>query len=138
MRHVPDDDGFKVPQAQLSDRSALRFTGGPLRLANLTGAALAALGGNGELSGTADYTLPQQWSRAIYTHPAKVDGFVYMSRLVTDGYAVVLFERDPVSPLDMTLDSHVKLPTYVDFQVVLGELNVKVTGRLGGPSYPGF
>jgi hypothetical protein len=56
--------GFDVPACELECRFALRFAcARPLKLANLTGTALLLAGGNGELSGTSDYALTQQWSR---------------------------------------------------------------------------
>jgi hypothetical protein len=59
-------------------------------------------------------------------HPEQVDGFIYMSRLANDGYAVVLFERDALNPLDIRMDSSVRLAMHVDFEATLKEFNVKV------------
>jgi hypothetical protein len=122
---VPEKGRFEVPQAAIAERYVLRFSGAPLRLADLTGSALTILGGSGELSGTPDYALPQEWSRAVCAHPANVDGFLYMSRLITNGYAVVLFERDISKPLDLKIASHVRLPMHTDFRNAVDNLNVK-------------
>ena len=70
-----------------------KFFGPPLRLANLTGVYLNRLGAHGELCGTPSYEIPQAWSQAIHSHPAAVDGFLYMSRLVNTERAIVLFDR---------------------------------------------
>jgi hypothetical protein len=123
---VPSGGRFEVPKAEIDERYALRFSGPPLRLANLTGSALSILGGNGELSGTPDYTLPQQWSRAVCSHPESVDGFLYVSRLINNGFAVVLFERDKLNPLDLALASHVRLAMHVDFRETMADLNVRI------------
>jgi hypothetical protein len=122
---VPKDGRYEIPADQL-DRYVLRFAGPPLRLAKMTGPSLNILGGNGELSGTADYTLPREWSRAVFFHPEKVDGFIYMSRLSNDGAAVVLFERGHLHPLDLLMSADVKLVEHVDFDAVLAEFNVKI------------
>jgi hypothetical protein len=124
---VPNAGCYEVPVAAIDERYVLRFSGVPLRLANLTGSALNILGGNGELSGTSNYTLPRQWARAVYAHPEQVDGFLYMSRLANDGAAVVLFERDGERPPDIRMDRAIRLSHHVDFIDVLHEFNVKLT-----------
>lgn len=90
---MPQDGHFDIAVQEFEDRFLVRFAGEPLVLADLTGVALKALAGDGSLSTVMPYTLPQQWSRAIYRHPQKVDGIVYMSRHVNDAKAVVLFDR---------------------------------------------
>lgn len=93
----PDANGFSVPSSEVTCRFALSFKavkkGAKLRLAKMYGTALLRLGGNGELSGTPDYTLPQAWAAALVAHPERIDGFLYMSRRINDALAVVLFER---------------------------------------------
>ena len=90
---LPDNGWFVVPKDVLAAHFVVRFTGQPLRLADLTGAALKRLGGHAELTGTASYTKTKKWSVAVHAHPAAVDGFVYMSRHKNDEKAVVLFDR---------------------------------------------
>lgn len=85
-----------------------------LRLANLTGTALMLLNGNGEISGTTNYTLTQKWSRAVYDHPQQVDGLLYMSRGVNDSVAVVLFERDPKKAAALKASTPVRLSEHPD------------------------
>lgn len=90
---MPADGWFYVATEVLATRYVLRFTGQPLRLADLTGSALKRLGGHAELTGTATYATTKKWSVAVHAHPAAVDGFVYMSRHKNDEKAVVLFDR---------------------------------------------
>jgi hypothetical protein len=111
----PGGGRFAVALSEIEGRYVHRFHGPALRLANLTGTALLLLGGNGELSGTTDYKLTQRWSRAVFAHPDKVDGFLYMSRRVNDSLAVVLFERDGNAPLDLTAATPVRLDAHRDF-----------------------
>ena len=97
---------------------------GPLKLARLYGAALLRLGGNGEISGTGDYTVPQAWASALVAHPANIDGFIYMSRRVNDAFAVVLFERDARQPPAIRLAQNVALFDHVDYLVAKAALAV--------------
>lgn len=62
-------------------------------MADLTGIALKRLGGTGAISTILPYELPQAWAKAVYGHPAQVDGIYYMSRHLNDRPAVVLFSR---------------------------------------------
>lgn len=84
---------FVVDVATIKSRFVLRFEGAPLVLADLTGAALKRIGGHAGLTGTSSYATSKRWSRAVYTHPDTVDGFIYMSRHKNDEKAVVLFDR---------------------------------------------
>ena len=53
-------------------------------MADLTGIALKRLGGTGAISTILPYELPQAWAKAVYGHPAQVDGIYYMSRHLND------------------------------------------------------
>lgn len=89
-------DHHEVPLAELSERSLVRFTHPrrkTLLLADLTGAALKALGLNNDLSASADYTLSQQWAQAIHAADARWDGIRYVSRQMNKGFAYAVFER---------------------------------------------
>ena len=127
----PDADGFSVPTSEVSSRFALSFKslrkGTTLKLAKLYGTALLRLGGNGELSGTSNYTLPQARAAALVAHPAKIDGLIYMSRRVDDSLAVVLFERDPTKRLGIRMDQHVPLHHHPDYLAAEKELGVTLT-----------
>lgn len=98
-----------------------------MKLARLYGAALLRLGGNGEISGTSDYALPQAWASALVAHPASIDGFIYMSRRVNDAFAVVLIERDARHSLAMQMAQNVALFDHVDYLAAKAALGVTVT-----------
>ncbi len=50
------------------------------------------LGAHAGLFGTANYSIPVRWLREIYTHPAGVDGILYVPRMMAPSLAVVLFD----------------------------------------------
>lgn len=121
----PTKGQFALPETEITRRFALTFNGPDLRLANLTGTALLALNGNGELSGTSDYALSQAWAKAVFAHPANVDGFIYMSRRVTNSLAVVLFERTQSSPLPVRMVDYWPLHKHPDYTATINDLRVK-------------
>lgn len=84
---------YCVATSELTYRRVLTFRGAKLRCANLTGEHLKKLGGHAGLAGTTDYPVTQQWSLAVFNNPGDFDGFVYMSRHVNTGMAVILFDR---------------------------------------------
>lgn len=124
-------DGFLIPTTEVSSRFALSFKAArkaaTLKLANLYGTALLRLGGNGELSGTPHYALPQAWAAALVMHPEKVDGFIYMSRRVNDSLAVLLFERNPSQRLPIRIDRSVPLHHHPDYLASEKDLGVTLT-----------
>lgn len=63
-----------------------------LRLAGLHGPGLAPTGATAAVS-SGTYDLSQPWSRAIYDHPAEVDGIAYRSNHDNGEFCVALFER---------------------------------------------
>lgn len=94
---VFSDGRFVVPAAEVLDRSvvtfALRGAAKHLRLADLTGSSLKALGLNNDISAGDDYAAARAWARAIHdAHPAW-DGIRYVSRQHNAGAAVAVFER---------------------------------------------
>ena len=123
----PDADGFSVPTSEVASRFVFSFKGKDLHLAKLYGTALLRLGGNGEISGTPDYTLPQAWASALLTHPTNIDGIAYMSRRVNDALAVVLCQRDPATPVHIRKDKYVKLHRHVDYLAAVRDLAVTLT-----------
>ena len=131
--HNPESDagGFSIPMTEVSSRFALSFNaprkGTTLKLAKLYGTALLRLGGNGELSGTPDYTLPQVWAAALMAHPDKIDGFIYVSRRVNDSLAVVLLQRDPAKFLGIQMDQAVPLHHHPDYLASERALGVTLT-----------
>ncbi len=54
---------------------------------------LARIGADARLCSDCDYNLTQKWSKAIYDHPASVDGVFYRSRLDPARYACAIFDR---------------------------------------------
>ena len=64
-----------------------------LRLADLTGEALKALGLNNDISATDDYTRTQAWARAIHEADSEWDGLRYVSRQLNDHHCYAIFER---------------------------------------------
>ena len=85
---------FYVPHEEVHTRFAVRFGAldQQLRLANLTGPSLALLGADGAIS-TDAFAVPQRWAAALHEHKAMVDGLLYVSRVVNDRHAVVVFDR---------------------------------------------
>lgn len=119
---VPVHGEFEVSKDDLIARHVIRFTGTDLLLANMTGAHLRRLGGHSGFSGTEAYDITQSWSRAIYRHPAGVDGFVYMSRHLNTEKAVVLFDR---AQAKIRTASAVALPSYRGFGQVASHLRLR-------------
>lgn len=121
----PCNGRFMIPTSEIDSRWVLSFKGRrKLRLANMTGRHLLRLGGNGELSGTSDYRLPQAWAAAVLAHPSQVDGMMYMSRRVNDSAAVVLFERTPGHPPAIRLDQALPLFHHTDFVQTIEDFGV--------------
>lgn len=71
----PENGRFEVPASEIDARYVFRFTGPELRLANLTGTPLLLLNGNGELTGTTNYTLTHTWARAVYDLRRRLTAF---------------------------------------------------------------
>ncbi len=83
-----------ITQAALDARSLVQIKiGFPLKLVNLTGEGLRAMGADSRLITGGDYEISRQWSRAIYEHPTDVDGILYRSRTDPSRQSVAVFER---------------------------------------------
>lgn len=54
---------------------------------------LARIGADARLCSDCDYSLTQKWSKAIYDHPASVDGIFFRSRLDPARFACAVFDR---------------------------------------------
>jgi hypothetical protein len=63
-----------------------------LRLVELQGTGLARMGATAAVS-SGGYDISQPWSRAIFVHPATVDGIVYRSNHDNGELGVALFDR---------------------------------------------
>lgn len=90
---MPEHGLYRIASLSLERRHLHRYSGSKLRVIDLSGALLKSLGGHADLSATADYATTQQWALAVFRHPLQFDGIRYMSRHMTDGYAVMLFDR---------------------------------------------
>lgn len=87
---------FLVPSADLRTRHLVYFqhaTRKRLRLADLTGIPLKALGLSNDLSATGVHALSRAWARAVHESDPKWDGIRDVSRQRNDAYAYALFER---------------------------------------------
>lgn len=90
---VPEDGKCRIATSELTKANVHRFRGNLLHLADLTGAPLKQLGAHADLAGSSDYAITQAWALAVFNNHANVDGFIYMSRHLNTGKAVVLFDR---------------------------------------------
>ncbi len=93
---------YEVAAAELTERMVVRFTGErrkTLVVADLTGAALKALGLNNDISASADYAASQAWARAIHGASPRWDGIRYVSRQMNKGFAYAIFERSGMRKL---------------------------------------
>ena len=82
---------YQVSAALLDARFVVEFKGQPLKLADMTGPALKALGLTGALSTIVPYRIPQRW--AVAAHAAGFDGIQYVSRHLNTAMAFALFDR---------------------------------------------
>lgn len=90
----PEDGQFLIAESELLRRFVVHFSSNQkLVLADLTGAALKTTIGSSAICALAASESSQAWGHAIYNHPRKVDGILYMSRHVNDRLAVVVFQR---------------------------------------------
>jgi hypothetical protein len=119
----PVQGGYDLDAQKVVDTYVHTFKGPDLKVADLTGHHLNVLGGHADLFGTASYDLPMLWSRAVHEHPQQVDGFMYVSRLLTPHRAVVLFDRG--TSLQLVKDSSTALFQSKPFQRVKRLLNIR-------------
>ncbi|MBL8765695.1 MAG: RES family NAD+ phosphorylase, partial [Phycisphaerae bacterium] len=96
------DGAYEVPSAEVTERSVVRFACDrrkTLLLADLTGAALKALGLNNDISALADYSVSQAWAHAIHDADPRWQGIRYVSRQMNKGFAYAIFERSGLKKL---------------------------------------
>jgi hypothetical protein len=89
---MPKRGKFHISKSEIDRRWVHRFSAN-LRLFDLSGHLLKRMGGHAGLTGSASYKLPQRWAKAVFDNPLAVDGFVYVSRHLPSGRALVLFDR---------------------------------------------
>jgi hypothetical protein len=90
---------FVVSKAGMLARSLVGFrhpTKPSLRLADLTGAGLKALGLNNDISAGGNYRISQAWAAAIHGARPELDGIRYVSRQRNDAFCYALFDRSRV------------------------------------------
>jgi hypothetical protein len=90
---MPVRGKFKLSFTHFGSHHLVGLNGGELILADLTGAQLKTMGGDGSLSTMVPYTVTQRWALAVHRHPQSVDGIRYVSRHLNDRYAIVVFDR---------------------------------------------
>ncbi len=64
----------------------------PLKLVDLTGSGLPKLGADSRLF-SGDYRVSQSWGRAIWAHPSRPDGILYLSRHDPSRRSIAIFDR---------------------------------------------
>ena len=64
-----------------------------LKLIKLYDDGLAAAHVDNRIATIDDYSITQQWAKALHAHPCNADGAVYISRYVAPRKSVVLFDR---------------------------------------------
>lgn len=95
-----------------------------LRVADLTGTHLKALGLNNDLCSSDDYADSMAVSSALHDQLPELDGIQYVSRQLNTGFAVALFERSAVR-----IASNVfPLPEHPDYPALIHTFNVDVIG----------
>jgi hypothetical protein len=93
---TPADQPTLIDESELRARGIAWLDGHAgehLVLADLTGGGLVRLHADGSISTAARYTVPRQWSLAVWKHPRRVDGIRYVSRFMNSELAVALFDR---------------------------------------------
>lgn len=86
-----------ISEKSLSTRRLASITSSrALQFVNLTGSGLAHIGADAEICTGRDRYLSQQWSRALWAHPAQPDGICYISRHDLQRVCYALFERTAV------------------------------------------
>lgn len=118
----PVQGSYEIAAEKAARTYVHRFEGYDLRVADLTSHHLNVLGGHAELSGTSSYVLPMPCSGAVFNHHENVDGFVYMTGLLTTQRSVVRFERG--TSLGIQKDSSIAL-TKKPFARVRRDLNIR-------------
>ena len=98
-RAVFQKGAYILELADFLHRQPVWYTGpkAELRLADLTGANLKALGLNNDISAGDAYAEPQRWSRAIHQGSPEWDGIRFVSRQHNRRHAYAIFERSALS-----------------------------------------
>lgn len=87
---------FEVSSATLHGRSLVTFVHPRrphLKMVDLTGEALKALGLNNDLCAGNKYRVPQRWSAAIHGAMSDADGLRFTSRQTNSSFCYAVFDR---------------------------------------------
>lgn len=114
-----------VPKRLLAMRSVSMLKAKEnLRLANLTGTSLFALGGNAAELQSNDYADSQPWSAATYYRSESPnDGILYQSRYINTNTAVAIFDRGG-QRVALEAEDTIPLLNHPDLDAALDGLNV--------------
>jgi hypothetical protein len=112
--------GLPVPLAlsELTTRTVVQLDGlRELRLIPLYDYGLTAVHTDNRISTADDYPTTRLWAQALFLHPEKVDGLIYLSRYMAPHRSVALFDRcsDVIAPMKVTpLLQHPALSQLID------------------------
>ncbi len=88
-----DLDYRLVTRGELETRGLAQVTlRRPLKVVDLTGSGLAALGADARLC-SGSHVLAQVWSAAFWSHPDQPDGVRWRSRFDPERFCVAIFDR---------------------------------------------
>ena len=82
-----------VLESDLQDRCLSEIICKPINCVDLTGSGLRRLSCDNRVSTERPYLTTGYWSRAIFEHPQRADGIIYLSRHNPQFRCVALFER---------------------------------------------
>jgi hypothetical protein len=104
----PKTGRFEVSSTVLRERSLVSFrhaTKSHLRMVDLTGTALKALGLNNDLCAGCDHGISQRWSTAIHAARPDLDGLRFTSRQLNTSFCYAVFSRS-----GLLVDDHEAMP----------------------------
>lgn len=126
------DNHWVVDTARITERYVIGYVhphAKLLRIADLTGARLKALGLNNDICAADDYAGSMALSSAIYHQMPASDGILYVSRQVNTGLAVALFERSGVR----SAAGAVVLERHPDYAAIINLFDVEVLPATSPP-----
>ncbi len=120
---IPKRGKFGIAKSEIDRRWVHRFSAN-LNLFDLTGHLLKKMHGHAALTGMSSYKIPQAWAKAVFDNPLKVDGFIYVSRHLPNGKAIVLFDRAknkliPIAPATPLVQASELVPAVHSFNITV-------------------
>ncbi|MYM92668.1 RES family NAD+ phosphorylase [Duganella vulcania] len=119
------DNQWMINESNVMERSVVTYTrpgNQSLKIAELTGKSLKAIGLNNDICSSDDYTTSMAISSALHAQLHDVDGILYVSRQMNTDLAVALFERSNVQ-----VDGNAtKFIDHADFDALLKSFNVTI------------